>query len=84
MVTAIQSFTSSEQYNLNIHEHSGEATSCSCKSFQFGKGRACKHMVAFETQLNRAATFILLQNKVREMQETSRCYREMAIDSRFN
>ena len=79
MVAAqVKSFTSEATYKLHINEHEGHAVACECKSFQFGKGRACKHMVAFDEQLQRAATFILLQRMVQEKQETAKAWREYA------
>lgn len=81
MVAQVASFTSETKYNLIINEHTGEVTGCQCKSFQYGKGRPCKHMVAFDEQLQKAARFILAQNRVREIEETARCYRELAFAS---
>lgn len=71
----IQSFTS-EHIQYEVTE-----TSCSCPSFQFGKGRACKHLIA--VQINKDATFAALRQRydyrLNGTLETRRCYREMSL-----
>jgi hypothetical protein len=82
MNAQIQSFTSQATYGLVVDETTGQATDCGCKDRQY-RHRQCKHMREFDAEVQKAARFILVQNKVREMAETSRCYREMQSDSRF-
>lgn len=85
MVTTIKSFTSEEKYGLTVNETTGEATDCRCKSFHFsGLKHTCKHCQEFDKEVQRAAMFLLLKQQIEGMAETSRCYREMATDSRFN
>lgn len=82
MVVALKSFTNTETYSLVINERSGDAAHCTCKSFQFGRKATCKHCDAFNAEVQRAASFILLQNKIREMEYTWKANREMAFDIR--
>ncbi len=56
-------------------------TTCTCKSFQFGRGRACKHMIA--VQMGKDAAFKALRNRfdyrLNGTLESRRCYYEMSL-----
>lgn len=80
MNAQIASFTSNATYGLVIDETAGQATDCGCKDRLY-RGRQCKHMKALNQEVQKAARFILVQNKVREIEETARCYRELAFAS---
>jgi hypothetical protein len=84
MIAEITSFTSTEKYGLTINEHTGEVEECKCKSFHFsGRRYTCKHSQEFDKELQRAATFILLQRMVQGMHETALCNWQMSLDPRF-
>ncbi len=51
---AIHSFTSDKTYETTPE-------SCTCKSFEFGKGKLCKHICLLRHELNRATHFMLLK-----------------------
>ena len=77
MNAQIQSFTSTATYGLVIDETTGQATDCGCKDRLY-RHRECKHMKAFDAEVQRAATFILLQRMIQEKRETARAWREYA------
>jgi hypothetical protein len=89
MNAQITSFTSQATYGLVIDETTGQATDCKCNDRYYRKQykASCKHMnafnVAFEAEVERAATFLALKAQVQGMEETARCYREMQYDPRF-
>jgi hypothetical protein len=88
MVLQIASLTASKQYDLTVNE-CGQATDCKCNDRIYRKQYkpSCKHMdgynVAFEAEVERAATFLALKSTIEGMAETARCYREMQYDPRF-
>lgn len=55
-------------------------TACTCKAFQYGKGKPCKHMIAI--QINRDETFAALRKRydvrLNGDEDTKRCYRELS------
>ena len=75
---AIGSFTSEKTYELTINHETGEAENCFCPAKHFNPSVPCKHMIAYNQEVQRAATFILLQRMVQEKQETARAWREYA------
>ncbi len=84
MTQTITSFTSETTYRLTICEETGTAIDCSCADMKYRGHRnnhQCKHMLAFQTQLDRAARFILLQREVAEKEANAR--RE-AINALYN
>ena len=79
MVTAVQSFSNTEKkYDLTIDERQGVATDCGCPDRQY-RHHECKHMRQFNAEVQRAATFILLQRQVSDIEQTARINREMAF-----
>ncbi len=84
MTQTITSFTSETTYRLTICEETGTAVDCSCPDMQFRGHRnnhICKHMAAFQTQLDRAARFILLQREIAEKEANAR---RDAINALYN
>jgi hypothetical protein len=80
MIAEITSFTSAEKYGLTINEQTGEVDECKCKSFHFsGRKHTCKHSQEFDKELQRAATFLLLQRQVSDIEQTARINRELAF-----
>jgi hypothetical protein len=69
MVTAVKSFTSEKTYNLSINEQTGVAEDCQCKSRHFNPGKACKHQREFNSEVDRAARFLLAVRQVREIEQ---------------
>ncbi len=84
MVAQINSFSTEDiTYSLTINERTGVAVHCTCKGCQYTKEHNCRHMKAFNTEIDRAATFVLLQRQIQEMHDEARRNREMAFDPRF-
>lgn len=84
MVAAqVKSFSNENTYSLTINERTGVAVHCTCKGCQYSKKHNCRHMKAFNEEVQRAATFILLQRRVKEIEYQAWANREMAFDSRF-
>ncbi len=66
----VTSFTdSSKSYEVT-------PVSCECKSFQFGRGKPCKHIISEE--IKKAERFLAVRREVQGIEESRRCYRELA------
>ena len=66
----VQSFTdTSKSYEVS-------PVSCTCKAFQFGRGKPCKHIIAVEVA--KAERFLQVRREVQGIEESARCYRELA------
>ncbi len=66
----VTSFTdSSKSYEVS-------PVSCTCPAFQYGRGKPCKHIVAVEVA--KAERFLQVRREVQGIEESARCYREMA------
>ncbi len=84
MNAQIASFTTEATYSLTICSETGTAVDCSCPDMKYRGHRynhQCKHMLAFQTQLDRAARFILLQREIAEKEANAR---RAAINALYN
>ncbi len=65
MTKTIASATdTNKKYFLTIDEQTGHATACQCPDRQHRSWKpSCKHMDAFNAEVNKAATFLLLRER---------------------
>ncbi len=71
------------KYFLTI-DSDGHATNCSCPDRTYRSYKpCCKHMSAFDAEVQRAATFQALRQRfdirLNGQEDSRRCYREMAL-----
>lgn len=83
MTKTIASQTSDTRYFLTIDDD-GHAVQCSCPDRQHRSYKpSCKHMDAFNAEVQRAATFQLLRqrfdSRLNGDEQTRRCYYEMSL-----
>lgn len=84
MTKTIASATdTNKKYFLTIDDN-GHAVQCSCPDRQHRSYKpCCKHMSAFEAEVQRAATFQALRNRfdsrLNGQEQSRRCYYEMSL-----
>ncbi len=84
MVAQVQSTTDASVDYEVVVEH-GVAVHCTCIGHFYG--HTCRHMKGInqevQNEIARAARFLAVKLQVQGMEETWKCQREMAFDSRF-
>ena len=85
MTKTIASATdTNKKYFLTIDEQTGHATACQCPDRQHRSWKpSCKHMDAFNAEVNKAATFLLLRerfdSRLNGDEQTRRCNYEISM-----
>jgi len=86
MVTTVKSNTTANvEYEVTIER--GLAIHCTCIGHFYHPEGQCSHMKSkqyeVQAEIARAARFLAVRREVQGMEETWKCQREMAFDSRF-